>query len=62
VIDLSDEIALTAADLSLAHRLPLADAVMLATARTHKAELFTTDSDFEGIEGVTLFSKKPAPS
>ena len=53
VIELTEEIALTAADLSLAHRLAMADAVMLATARMHDAELITTDSDFEGIDGVT---------
>jgi toxin FitB len=53
VIELTEEIALTAADLSLAHRLAMADAVMLATARMHDAELITTDSDFEGIAGVT---------
>jgi toxin FitB len=59
VVPLTDEIALTAADLSLAHKLPMADAIMLATARCHEAELLTTDSDFEGIPGVTIFSKKP---
>ena len=58
VVPLSDEIALTAADLSLAHRLAMADAIMLATARCHDAELLTTDSDFEGIAGVMVFSKK----
>jgi len=58
VVDLSDEIALTAADLSLAHRLAMADAIILATARAHDAQIFTTDSDFEGLEGVTVFSKK----
>lgn len=60
VVDWSDEISLTAADLSLAHKLPMADAIVLATARSHHAELLTTDSDFEGIEGVTVFSKKKA--
>jgi predicted nucleic acid-binding protein len=59
VVDLTEEIALTAADLSLAQGLPMADAVMLATARVHDAELLTTDSDFEGIAGATVFSKKP---
>lgn len=58
LVDLSEEIALTAADLSLAHKLPMADAIMLATARANDAELLTTDSDFEGITGVTVFSKK----
>lgn len=58
VVDLSDEIALTAADLSLAHKLPMADAIILATARAHDAEVVTTDSDFSGVDGVTVFSKK----
>ena len=58
VVDLSDEIALTAADLSLAHKLPMADAIILATARAHDAEVVTTDSDFAGVDGVTVFSKK----
>lgn len=58
VVDLTDEIALTAADLSLAHKLPMADAIILATARAHDAEVLTTDSDFDGVAGVTVFSKK----
>jgi toxin FitB len=58
VVDLSDEIALTAADLSLAHKLPMADAMILATARAHDAEVLTTDSDFASVDGVTVFSKK----
>ena len=52
LIALTEQIALTAADLSLAHRLAMADAVMLATARLFDAELITTDSDFAGIDGV----------
>jgi len=58
VVGLFDEIALTAADLSLAHRLAMADAIILATARAHDAQIFTTDSDFEGLEGATVFSKR----
>jgi predicted nucleic acid-binding protein len=58
VVPLSDEIALAAADLSLANRLAMADAIMLATARANNAELLTSDSDFMGIAGVTVFAKK----
>jgi toxin FitB len=61
VVDLTQEVALTAADLSLAHGLAMADAMMLAFAREHRADLVTTDSGFEGIAGVTVFSKKPRP-
>jgi len=58
ILDLTEDVALTAADLSLAHGLAMADSMMLAAARVHDAELLTTDSGFEGIEGVTVFTKK----
>jgi predicted nucleic acid-binding protein len=61
IVDLTEEIALSAADLSLAHGLPMADSMMLAAARAHRAELVTTDAGFDGIPGVTVFSKKRAP-
>jgi predicted nucleic acid-binding protein len=58
VVELSDQIALTAADLSLSHKLAMADSIILATARAYDAELLTLDSDFAGIEGVRVFSRK----
>lgn len=58
LVDLTEELALTAADLSLAHNLAMADSMMLACARAHRAELVTTDSGFAEIAGVTVFSKK----
>ena len=58
VVELTQELALTAADLSLAHGLAMADSMMLAVARAHGVPLLTTDSGFDGIEGVTIFSKK----
>ncbi|MEO6260365.1 MAG: type II toxin-antitoxin system VapC family toxin [Thermoanaerobaculia bacterium] len=58
IVDLTEEIALLAADLSLAHSLAMADSMMLAVAKTHNAQLMTTDAGFAGIEGVTVFSKK----
>lgn len=58
VLDLTEEVALTAADLSLEHGLAMADSMMLAFARENNAALVTTDSGFDGISGVTVFSKK----
>jgi predicted nucleic acid-binding protein len=52
VVDLDVAIALRAAKLGLELRLPLADSVMLATARAHQAVLWTQDADFEGVDGV----------
>ena len=59
VVDLEGTIALNAARLSVELRLPLADSVMLATARQHGAELWTQDADFEGIEGVQYRKRIP---
>ena len=36
---------------------PLADSVMLATARIHSATLWTQDADFKNIEGVEYVEK-----
>ena len=52
VVDLDATIALSAARISVEMRLPMADSIMLATARHTGAELWTQDADFEGIEGV----------
>jgi toxin FitB len=52
VVDLDAPLALIAARLSIEHRLPMADSVILATARSHVAILWTQDADFKGIPGV----------
>jgi toxin FitB len=57
VIPLTERIALLAADLSLHTRLPMADSVILATARVHGAHIWTQDADFDGLEGVTFVPK-----
>lgn len=43
---------MAAARLSADLCLPMADSIILATARAHDAVLWTQDADFEGIEGV----------
>ena len=62
VVDLDDERALRAARLGLSHKLPLADSVVLATARRQEATVWTQDSDFEGLENVEYFAKSDASS
>jgi len=57
VVDLSEALALSAARLSVEHRLPMADSLMLATARRFEAVLWTQDSDFDGIAGVRFRAK-----
>ena len=60
LVPLNEELALVAADLSLENRLPMADAIILATARLFEAEVITSDSDLEGVLGVTYLAK-PGP-
>ena len=57
VVPLSDGLALEAARLGLAHRLPMADSIILATARLREATVWTQDRDFEGLEGVEYRAK-----
>ncbi len=52
VAELDQRIALEAAHLSIVHALPMADSVMLATARVNGATLWTKDAHFKGIKNV----------
>jgi predicted nucleic acid-binding protein len=54
VVDLTDTIALSAASLSIDHKLTMADAIIYATAQSHHAELITSDAHFTGLPGVTV--------
>ncbi len=57
VVDLDAPLALAAAQLGFELRLPLADSVILATARLRDAVLWTQDSDFRGLPNVEYRSK-----
>lgn len=61
VVPLNDDVALIAADLRLEHKLAMADAIVLATARLHGAEVVTSDIDFQNVAGVTYLPKKKTP-
>ena len=52
VVELSSALALRAARLSVELQLPMADSIMLATARAFDAALWTQDADFEDVAGV----------
>lgn len=57
VVDLDPALALAAARLGLAHRLPLADSVVYATARRVGGVVWTQDADFNGLPGVRYVPK-----
>lgn len=54
IVPLDGALAREAADLSLQHSLPMADAMVFATARACDAELVTSDNDFRAIPGVRV--------
>jgi len=60
LVDLNMTLALEAAKISSDLKLPMADSIILATARAYKATLWTQDADFEGIEGVQYIVKRNA--
>ncbi len=58
VIDLTSNIALSACHISLELDLPLADSVILASARYTNSVLWTQDSDFSNIPDVKFIPKQ----
>lgn len=52
VVDLTTDLALNAARLSVDTGLPIADSIMLATSHAYGATLWTQDADFKAMEGV----------
>lgn len=60
VVPLDYSLALTAAQVGLSHKLPLADSIVYATARTVGGVVWTQDDDFETLPGVHFFPKQRA--
>jgi predicted nucleic acid-binding protein len=57
VVELDTTLALSAAKISLDLKIPMADSIILATARSYDATLWTQDVDFKGIAGVEYVEK-----
>ena len=58
IVELDATLAMSAARLSLELKLPMADSIILATARANNATLWTQDDDFEGLDDVKYVAKK----
>lgn len=58
IIEPDATLAMDAAKLGHDLGLPLADSIILATARAWDATLWTQDADFENLEGVRYIAKK----
>lgn len=57
LIDLDSAIAISAAKISDELKIPMADSIMLATARHYEAVLWTQDIDFENLADVKYVPK-----
>lgn len=57
VVDLTGPLALDAARISAMHRIPMADSIILATAQSCDATLWTQDTHFAQIDGVRYIAK-----
>ena len=57
VVELDSNLSISAARISLKLQIPMADSIMLATARIYNAVLWTQDSHFEKIDGVQYRAK-----
>lgn len=57
VVDLTVSVAMNAAKLSMQHKLPMADSIILATAISYNCVIWTQDSDFENLQRVKFFPK-----
>jgi predicted nucleic acid-binding protein len=58
VVELDARLALSAAKTSLDLKMPMADSIILATARLYEATLWTQDEDFKEIAGVEYNEKR----
>ena len=58
IVEIDESLALSAAKLSAELKLPMADSLILATARTNNAVLWTQDEHFKDLDGVKYIEKK----
>ena len=57
IVDLTREIAVNAAAISTRYKIAMTDSIILATARSHGARLWTQDIDFAVMDGVAYVEK-----
>jgi len=58
IVELTLTLAIAAAAISHSEKLPLADSIILATARAENALIWTQDADFERVTGVKFRAKR----
>lgn len=58
LVEVEEDLAIEAARLSVAHKMPMADSLILATARACDAWVWTQDDDFKGLSKVNYRARK----
>lgn len=58
VIPLTESIVLSASAFGIESKLPLADSIVYATGVTAGAEIYTQDTHFKGLKGVTYLGEQ----
>lgn len=57
VVDLTSTLSILAAQISLEYGIPMADSIIMATAKKYEATIWTQDSDFKHLDRVKYFPK-----
>ncbi len=58
LVVLDEDLAIEAARLSVTHKIPMADSLILVTTRAHDAWIWTQDDDFKNLAKVNYRTKK----
>ncbi len=58
VVDLTANIAMMAAKLSLEHNVSISDSIILSSGRIYQATVWTQDADFKGLDGIEYVKKR----
>jgi len=57
-VDLTPQLAVDAAKMSLQYHIPMADSIILATAAAYDAVIWTQDADFKDLPGIRFYPNK----
>jgi len=57
ILEVTAQIAIDGAKISIENEIPMADSLIIATARSVGAKVWTQDYDFKGLENVMFFKK-----
>ena len=57
ILPLTETLSVSAADLSLSHKLAMADAIVYASAIQENVGVVTSDKDLKGLPNVTYFPR-----